>query len=155
MFFDGNEINIDYLTFLEKNSFDNFKKYDYQDNFINSKYYSVDEGFIKGNMFVNEYKPYKNYKVNTIKATNEKEALLNKLMAYNFAFNDMNLYLDVYPEDKEALEMFKKFIEEYKKLKKEYASKYGPITMMQARYENYEWIKNPWPWDKIGGDMYV
>ena len=96
MFFDGNEINIDYLTFLEKNSFDNFKKYDYQDNFINSKYYSVDEGFIKGNMFVNEYKPYKNYKVNTIKATNEKDALLNKLMAYNFAFNDMNARLKKY-----------------------------------------------------------
>lgn len=153
MFFDGNDIGID-LTFLGNNVFENMDKYDYKNSY-SSKYYDVNEGFIKGNMFVKEYKPYKNYQIKNLKITSDQDAMLKKLMAYNFAFNDLNLYLDIYPEDKEALELFKKYIEEYKKLKKEYASMYGPLTLMQDKYENYEWLKNPWPWEKMGGDMYV
>lgn len=154
MFFDGNDIGID-LTFFDKNAFDNMDKYNFQNSYNSKKYYDVNEGFLKGNMFVKEYKPYKNYQINSLKTTSEQDGLLKKLMAYNFAFNDLNLYLDIYPEDKEALELFKKYVEEYKKLRKEYASMYGPISLMQDKYENYEWLKNPWPWEKIGGDMYV
>ncbi len=154
MFFDGNDIGID-LTFFDKNVFDNMDKYNFQNSYNPKKYYDVNEGFLKGNMFVKEYKPYKNYQIKSLKTTSEQDGLLKKLMAYNFAFNDLNLYLDIYPEDKEALELFKKYVEEYKKLRKEYASMYGPISLMQDKYENYEWLKNPWPWEKIGGDMYV
>lgn len=154
MFFDGNDIGID-LTFFDKNAFDNMDKYNFQNSYNKKKYYDVNEGFLKGNMFVKEYKPYKNYQIKSLKTTSEQDGLLKKLMAYNFAFNDLNLYLDIYPEDKEALELFKKYVEEYKKLRKEYASMYGPISLMQDKYENYEWLKNPWPWEKIGGDMYV
>lgn len=154
MFFDGNDIGID-LTFFDKNVFDNMDKYNFQNSYNKKKYYDVNEGFLKGNMFVKEYKPYKNYQIKSLKTTSEQDGLLKKLMAYNFAFNDLNLYLDIYPEDKEALELFKKYVEEYKKLRKEYASMYGPISLMQDKYENYEWLKNPWPWEKIGGDMYV
>lgn len=154
MFFDGNDIGID-LTFFDKNVFDNMDKYNFQNSYNSKKYYDVNEGFLKGNMFVKEYKPYKNYQIKSLKTTSEQDGLLKKLMAYNFAFNDLNLYLDIYPEDKEALELFKKYVEEYKKLRKEYASMYGPISLMQDKYENYEWLKNPWPWEKIGGDMYV
>ncbi len=32
----------------------------------NPKLVSVDEGFLRGNMFADEYKPYKNYKVKKI-----------------------------------------------------------------------------------------
>ncbi len=154
MFFDGNDIGID-LAFFDKNAFDNMDKYNFQNSYNTQKYYDVNEGFLKGNMFVKEYKPYKNYQIKSLKTTSEQDVLLKKLMAYNFAFNDLNLYLDIYPEDKEALELFKKYVEEYKKLRKEYASMYGPIALMQDKYENYEWLKNPWPWEKIGGDMYV
>lgn len=154
MFFDGTDFNID-LSFLDvDNSYNNYNL-DFQKQYKNSKYFFPEEGFLKGNMFAKEYKPYKNYKEPKLKVTNEKEELMYKLMAYNFAFNDLNLYLDIYPEDKEALELFKKYVLEYKKIKKEYAIKYGPILLEQAKYDNYEWINNPWPWDRFGGNMYV
>mgnify|MGYP004707240051 CR=1 FL=1 len=111
MFFDGNDIGID-LTFFDKNAFDNMDKYNFQNSYNSKKYYDVNEGFLKGNMFVKEYKPYKNYQIKSLKTTSEQDGLLKKLMAYNFAFNDLNLYLDIYPEDKEALELFKKYVED-------------------------------------------
>jgi spore coat protein JB len=155
MFFDGNDIDIDFSFLGENNIFNNYDNYSFLSNKQPLKYFPVDEGFIKGNMTINEYKPYKNYQVKKLKAVNEKELLLNKVMAYNFAFNDLALYLDIHPEDNNVLELFKKYVSEYKRLKKEYASKYGPLTLDQAKYENYEWVKNPWPWDSFGGSMYV
>lgn len=153
MFFDGNSIG-NYFSMLSEQ--DVFDKYglpkDYNDNI---KLYSTEDGFIKGNMFKELYKPYKNYNPRKFNAKTEREALLYKIMAYEFAFDDISLYLDLYPDDKEMLEMFKKNVEEYKKIKKEYASKFGPITIDQSKYNEYKWIENPWPWDKMGGGMYV
>lgn len=157
MFFDGNDFDIDLSFISENNDFNNYNIHNsnFQKPYKISKFYNPEEGFLKGNMFVNEYKPYKNYKPEILKPTNEREELLYKVMSYNFAFNDLSLYLDIYPEDKEALELFKKYVAEYKKLRKEYSEKFGPLLMDQAKYNEYEWVKNPWPWDRFGGSMYV
>ena len=80
MFFDWNDIGID-LTFFDKNAFDNMDKYNFQNSYNTKKYYDVNEGFLKGNMFVKEYKPYKNYQINSLKTTSEQDGLLKKLMA--------------------------------------------------------------------------
>ena len=90
------------------------------------------EGFLRGNMFKDEYKPYK-----------------------NFALNDLNLYLDLHPDNKEVFDLFKKYVEERKKLVKEYTKNYGPLTVSKTTGTKFNWIDSPWPWDNKGGDMYV
>ena len=52
----------------------------------------IDEGFVKGNLFRDEYDSYKNYKPVKITVQNEQDALLVKLMMLDFAINDLNLY---------------------------------------------------------------
>lgn len=153
MLFDGNEFAFG-LPFIEDEmSFSNYKF-----NFENkkeNKFFDSKEGFLKGNMTKKEYVPYKNYKIESLRITNAQEELLFKVMEYYFALNDLNLYLDLHPEDNETLDLFKMYVEKYKKVKKEYAEKYGPLILTQAKYQDYKWIKNPWPWDRFGGSMYV
>ena len=63
MLFDNNFIDL----FVQDNSY-------YNDN----KLFNCKEGFIKGNMFKDEYQPYKNYQPTKIIPRNDKETLLLK-----------------------------------------------------------------------------
>lgn len=113
------------------------------------------EGFLRGNMFKNEYEPYKNLTYLSLKPTTEKEKMLYKIMALSFAINDLNLYLDLHPDNKEVFDLFKKYIEEKKSLCKEYVRIYGPLEIDETTGSKYNWLDSPWPWDSLGGSMYV
>ena len=115
----------------------------------------VEEGFLRGNMFKNEYVPYKNLTYLKLNPQTEKEKLLYRIMALSFAINDLNLYLDLHPEDKEVFDKFKNYIEEKKDLSKEYQKVYGPLTLTKTLGSKYNWLDNPWPWDNMEGGMYV
>lgn len=115
---------------------------------------SVDDGFLKGNMFPDEYKPYKNYKVKPIKTTNKKEQQLYKIMALGFAITDLNLYLDLHPEDSENFKKFKSFVKQKEALEEEYVKEYGPLKLEQANGNTFNWVSD-FPWKKTGGSMYV
>ena len=77
--------------------------------------FEIDEGFVKGNLFKDEYIGYKDYKPAKITVKNEREALLIKLMMLDFAINDLNLYLALNPDCKEKYEMFTKYSLMYQK----------------------------------------
>lgn len=79
----------------------------------------------------------------------EREKLLKEIMAYNFAAIEWNLFLDTHPYDKEAIAMFHKMTEKTKELRKEFLAKYEPLKASESMNPNYwEWIEEPWPWDK-------
>lgn len=153
MFFENN--NYDYDFDLDILSLAGFNFEDSNKRIDSSKLVDSKEGFLKGNMFRDEYVPYKNMGVKMLKPNSEREAHLFKIMEIDFAINDLNLYLDMNPEDASAYEVFKKYTNECIRLKDEYAKKYGPLTLDQTKSNTYEWMKNPWPWDKSGGSMYV
>lgn len=129
---------------------DDFKLEIDRNKFVNSM-----EGFQRGNMMRDEYMPYRNYNYLKLTPRNEREKSLLKVMEYNFALNDLNLYLDVYPDDMEAYRLFGQYVEMERDAKKDFISKYGPIVLTNTNYANYRWLDNPWSWDNFGGDMYV
>jgi hypothetical protein len=116
---------------------------------------NADEGFIKGNMFKDEYIPYLNFKPQNLVPKTEKDALLLKLYETDFALHDLNLYLDLHPQDEKMYTAFKQYVNLYNNCKETYEKKYGPIDLESSIPEKYDWYKNPWPWDKDGGSMYV
>lgn len=120
-----------------------------------NRFESPKEGFQRGNMINDEYQPYKNYNAIPLIPQNDREKKMLKVYEYCFALNDLNLYLDTHPDDLEAYRLFQKYVEEEKRAKKEYTEMYGPIVLTNSNYSNYEWSKNPWPWDSMGGNMYV
>ncbi len=120
-----------------------------------TKFLNPEEGFLKGNILKDEYDSYKKMTFLRLKPESEKERMLFKLMAYCFALNDLNLYLDLHPEDNQAFELFKKYAKEELEAEQKYSELYGPITITETQGTDFNWIKNPWPWDKIGESNYV
>jgi len=120
-------------------------------DFNNSSNLSVSEGFLRGNMFENEYVPYKNmtYIKPSVKGEREKDLL--KIMEYSFAINDYNLYLDLHPEDMEILSKYKAASQNLEKCMNEYEKKYGPLNITTSDYNTFKWIDAPWPWQKEDG----
>ena len=109
--------------------------------------FDLEEGFVKGNMFKNLYDEYKDYKPYTIKVKTERESMLVKLMMLDFAINDLNLYLEIYPDDKECYQLFTKYCLAYEKLLHEYEKKYQVLDVNHDTFGKYTWFKNPWPWE--------
>ncbi len=103
------------------------------------------EGFLKGNGFRDLYVPYKNYKVAKINFNNEKEELLFNISEYSFMMHELNLYLDVNPNNKEALNKFNEYRIKTDELIMKYERKYGPLMVNSDTNKSFNWI-NKWPW---------
>jgi len=116
----------------------------------NNQLYSIEEGFNKGNMFKDLYSKYKNH-VYKLKVNNKKDELLYSIQMYTFALKDLTLYLDVHPTDDNTIKEFQKIKNKLELSIKEYEKNYGPLESTSSTNNGtWEWIQNPWPWDKGG-----
>lgn len=172
MYFD--EINNNFSKFEEENNYLNLiknKYYDYNikddienynitfDN-ININNYrnketnlnSLTAGFNKGNMFKELYKPYKNYNYKVV-VENKKDYLLLQIQELTFAVKDLNLYLDINPNDTNIIKIFNEFNIMLKQKIENYEKDYGQLTQNGKEYTNsFCWVNNPWPWENKGDD---
>ena len=82
--------------------------------------YSSSEGFTLGNMFKDSYIPYKNYTPQVLTPTSEQDDLFLRLSEQEFAAHDLNLYLDLNPQDGNMLEIFNQYRKEANNLLNEY-----------------------------------
>ena len=116
----------------------------------NTNLYNPYNGFIRGNMFPELYNTYKVNQPFEIKAMNEQADLLTYIDALGFATIDLNLYLDNFPDDKKALELFNQYRSLKEQYMDEYEKKYGPLTLGSDSLNTFPWAwKNgPWPWEK-------
>ncbi len=151
MLFDNNDINLD-LNFLNLAGLTNFEAMtlDNNNNVLDAK-----EGFLRGNMFKDEYLPYKNMTYINIRPKSDREAKLFNVMQYSFAINDLNLYLDLHPDDQKMLRLLEKMLKEEEKAKNEYIEMYGPLSINDTTGDKFKWIDNPWSWENLGGSLYV
>ena len=80
-----------------------------------------------------------------IKGKNE----LEKLRKLDFSIIDTILYLDVYPDCKEALKYYHALLAERQQLVHKLAEEYDmPITNFDNLNDtSWVWIDNPWPWE--------
>ena len=115
----------------------------------NDKLENPKDGFEKGNMFSNLYNQYKSYQPMNLKPRNEQDKLLLNLQAISFATHELNLYLDLHPEDQSMIALLNDYKNQKELLTKEYEEKYGPLTVCtKNQYERvFDWINNPWPWE--------
>lgn len=156
MYFDENN---NFFDMLNDNEFE-YEKYDTDVNTninietinFNRAYdmFSLEEGFNKGNMFKDIYSKYKNH-VYKLKVNNSKDNLLYKIQMHCFALKDLNLYLDVFPDDKKMINKFNEINNSLEELKKKYVKEVGPLCVTDMNSNTkFTWINNPWPWDKGG-----
>lgn len=112
--------------------------------------YNPYNGFIRGNMFPELYNTYKVNQPFEIKPMNEQADMLTYIDALGFATIDLNLYLDNFPDDKKALELFNQYRSLKEEYMKEYERKYGPVLLSSDALNTYpwKWTIGPWPWEK-------
>lgn len=115
---------------------------------MDSRFFGIEEGFLAGNIVRSEYLPYKNFRIPKLNPKNERESKLFNLLALYDYSHDLNLILDVFPTDKEALALFMEVNNQYKKAREEYVKQYGPLMAEDARDENgtFNYITTPSPW---------
>ena len=132
--------------------------YNYENNNYNQPTYTKNEnpsslyepynGFIRGNMFPSLYNEYK-VKPIDIMPKSDKEALLLYVDAMSFAAHDINLYLDVYRNDNDMIQLFNQYKIEANKLMEEYQDKFGPLVVNSDATNKtpWTWDNSPWPWE--------
>lgn len=120
----------------------------YTENSNPNKLYDPYQGFIRGNLYQSLYN---GYKVNPfeLRPANEQAKMLTQLDSLCFAARDINLYLDVYPEDKDMIQLFNQYRKQGEIVLEEYQKKYGPIFLNSDANNTYPfaWIDSPWPWE--------
>lgn len=79
----------------------------------------------------------------------DKKDMLEQIMAFDFSLIDLGLYLDTHSNDAEAIRMHKEYKEESDKLRKEYEMQHGPLTPGTTSETTWNWIDDPWPWEKM------
>ena len=118
----------------------------------NSSLYTPTEWYNKGNLFADLYEEYKNYKPVTLVAGNEQQKLFLELSKMAFAAHELNLYLDLNPDDETMLSLFNDYRTRVNNLMMEYEKKYGPLTIASdSLSSSFLWEKQDWPWE--GGNV--
>ncbi len=79
----------------------------------------------------------------------EKDMLLRRIQAEDFALYETVLFLDSHPKNKKALAYYGKHRKLAESLRAEYTNKYGPLTVCGNESDSdWQWVMKPWPWEK-------
>ena len=89
--------------------------------------YNPYEGYMKGNLFKNLYNEYKDYKPSRLIPNNEQAEMLLNINQISFMNQDIRLYLDINPNDRDMINKYNENIVKLNELIKMYENKYGPI----------------------------
>lgn len=74
--------------------------------------------------------------------------LMEQIRAVDFALYETVLYLDVYPHSCDALETYRKLMEQSEALHKEYEMTHGPLTAFgNQSTTSWDWMNKPFPWE--------
>ncbi len=118
-------------------------------NMTNNSLFTPEVAYNNGNLFSNLYSEYKDYRPAQLSANTEKEKLLLDIGRLSFAAHDLNLYLDLNPNDESMLTLFNDYRKQADSMINEYESKFGPLNISSNSLETgpFKWINSPWPWE--------
>lgn len=79
----------------------------------------------------------------------ERNKLMREIQQLNFQMIEAGLYLDNQPCCQDAQEAFRQYQKEYRRARKEYEERFGPLTYdgVDTEKDGWSWICGPWPWE--------
>ena len=73
---------------------------------------------------------------------------LQQIRALDFAIQETVLYLDAYPENRQALEYYHSLLEQREECMAIYQKSCGPLSMYgNTSHTSWDWVAGPWPWE--------
>ncbi|MCI6508364.1 MAG: spore coat protein CotJB [Bacilli bacterium] len=116
-------------------------------NYIDvSKFNDSFDALIKGCIDNDIYDQYENYVPKQLIFNDTQEGLLHRIQAYYFSLADLTLFLDVHPNNKNALELYNRYVNDLNETKEIYINNYGPLTLDSINQNSWQWVKT-WPWE--------
>ena len=82
----------------------------------------------------------------------ERQKLLRRIAALDFAVVELNLYMDTHPYDSNVNEKLNDYKSKVRILKEEFGKKYGPLNSDIKQKNRWGWISDPWPWNNEKGE---
>lgn len=79
----------------------------------------------------------------------EREKMLKKLSAVEFAAHELHIYLDTHPDDAAAGKALNEYESQCSEMRKDYEERFGPLTA-GTDGNRWAWIADPWPWNEEG-----
>ncbi len=78
-----------------------------------------------------------------------RDELIKRLTILDFLAVDLQLYLDIHYDDKEAIEKYNSVIKEADAIRAMLEKTNGPIFSFRSfsDSDDFTWIDNPWPWE--------
>jgi spore coat protein JB len=87
-----------------------------------------------------------------MKCISDCDMLLKQVFLTSFAVDDVVLYLDTHPGDKDALNYYYYVADLRKKAVEAYQEQCGPLMNDGVMDENcWTWLQDPWPWEGVCG----
>ena len=78
-----------------------------------------------------------------------KRALEKEIARVSFTMDELRLFLDTHPHEREALSAFCELRKRREKLLESYEEAYGPMEAYRAGgTDSWNWVQQPWPWEK-------
>ena len=115
-----------------------------------SRRYSPEDALLKGTLFPGLDLPWMN--VSNAAPAAWSGTPLGELMSLEFVVQELGLYLDTHPDDREALRYYTEYAALLKQGRETFTARYGPLQQMQVTLEGgYDWICDPWPWEYGSG----
>ena len=145
-----NNYNYDWYRHMNGNGMNGFHDEDMNGFSMNSnnQLFNPKEAFKRGNLFKSLYSPYKNYQPVDLKSMNDREKMLCELSEVAFAAHDLNLYLDMNPDDQSMFMLFRDYQKQANRLMEEYERRYGPLMVNDEEMnESFTWSDTKWPWE--------
>lgn len=106
--------------------------------------YDRADALANGTLFPNLNLPF-HLKTNASKVPDSPLAALESL---DFVVWEMALYLDTHPDDQEAFDLFKQYLQMHKQAKESYENTHGPLSRATAANGNKDaWLSDKWPWN--------
>ena len=105
--------------------------------------YEPRKALIRGTLFTGLDLPFRGM-VNQQEKPNTPKTELQTL---GFVIQELALYLDTHPDDKEALELYQNYQKIYHKGMMDYNERCPLKHALPAKGERYHWLDDPWPWE--------
>ena len=96
---------------------------------------------------VNNSELYRNTFAENQNQQNNSSELMRRLQKVDFAIVETCLYLDAYPNSREALDYYHRLVTERRMLADRLAALGHPLTNADnTAKDRWLWTKGPWPW---------
>ena len=76
-----------------------------------------------------------------------RNPLLMNVYETGFALDDVLLYLDTHPTDREAMNYYQQVRRLNQDAVRAYEEVHGPLMFDRVNSNNWSWIEGPWPWE--------